>query len=111
MGNKNVKSKNNSNTPHSHYVLYLGTKSSLNMVRGVQMSNGIMLTKYNSHIVWSPNQNEINVTSTNNPNFFIKWPAQLTEKTYMQCWGEVGDTLEDEQFLDLLSQILQVLKQ
>jgi hypothetical protein len=111
MGNKNLKSQNNYDGTQRQYVLYLGTRSLLNQVRGVQMSNGIMLTKYDSNIVWSPEQNEISVTSTKNTNLSIKWPGHLTEKTYLQCWGEVGETLDDHQFLDLLGQISQVLKQ
>lgn len=102
MGNKIVKSVDPS--CQTFCVLYLGTRDSFDGVRGVKTNNGLlMMTSYQSDIIWIPNKNRTNIFSTKNPNFVIQWPAFLTTHTYLQCWGEVGETLSDDKFLELLS--------
>lgn len=102
MGNKNLKPLNNINKDNN--ILYLGSRGSLHRVRGIRINDQLILTDYQTNIVWYPDHNHVNIYSTDDPNFVVRWPAYLVENTYLECWGGVGETLNDGNFLNILSE-------
>lgn len=109
MGNKNVKLFGNLDPSiKNKYKLYLGNRGSFERVAGLRINDKMIQTKFDSDIVWSAKGNIVNVFTNQKPHLIVKWPMELSQNQY-QCWCD-GETLTDEEFLNLLKQIMKHIK-